>query len=138
CLRVIVDNFEELSDSQLSQVLEELRDNTSKYLDHHQFVIAGEHVAIGINELPITNHLQAQIANPARSALEMMAAARIFKPRWRYGYLPLEATLFTGRQIKANWERVALQTGACVDLWLWTLELLKNERRLPLFLVISG
>jgi hypothetical protein len=76
--------------------------------------------------------------NPVRSALREMASARLFSPRWRYGYLPLEATLLNGRQIKANWERVAQQMAARVDLWAQTLELLKNEKGLPLFLAISG
>ncbi|HKQ76446.1 MAG TPA: CHAT domain-containing protein [Blastocatellia bacterium] len=77
-------------------------------------------------------------ANPVRSALREINSARLFGPRWRYGHLPLEASLLTGRQIKPNWERVAQQTAARVDLWQQTLELLKNEKRLPLFLAISG
>ena len=77
-------------------------------------------------------------ANPVRSALREINSARLFAPRWRYGHLPLEATTLTGRQIKANWERVAQQTSARVDLWRRTLELLKNEKGLPLFLGISG
>ncbi len=77
-------------------------------------------------------------ANPVRTALRAITSARLFAPRWRYGYLPLEATLLYGLQIKPNWERVAQQTAARVDLWRQTLELLKNEKRLPLFLAISG
>lgn len=77
-------------------------------------------------------------ANPVRVALREINSARLFGPRWRYGYLPLEATMLTGRQIKANWERVAQQTAARVDLWAHTLEALKNEKQLPIFLAISG
>ncbi len=76
--------------------------------------------------------------NPAHSALREIRSARLFGPRWRYGYLPLEATMLSGRQIKANWERVSQQTAARVDLWRQTLELLRNEKGLPLFLAISG
>src|SRR5215468_2516687 len=77
-------------------------------------------------------------ANPVRSALREIDSARLFAPRWRFGHLPLEASLLTGRQIKPNWERFAQQTSARVDLWRQTLELLKNEKQLPLFLAISG
>lgn len=77
-------------------------------------------------------------ANPVRSTLRDTASARQFAPRWRYGNLPLEATMLTGRQIKVNWERVAQQMAARVDLWSQSLELLKNEKKLPLFLAISG
>ncbi|MGE0128151.1 MAG: CHAT domain-containing protein [Blastocatellales bacterium] len=75
-------------------------------------------------------------ADPVRTALREITAARDFEPRWRYGYLPLEATLLKG-EIKANWERVAQQTAARVDLWSQTAELL-NEKQLPRFLAISG
>ncbi len=77
-------------------------------------------------------------ANPVRSALRAIDSARRFAPRWRYSHLPLEASLLTGRQIMPNWERVAQQTAARVDLWRQTLESLKNEKGLPLFLAISG
>ncbi|HKE05260.1 MAG TPA: CHAT domain-containing protein, partial [Blastocatellia bacterium] len=77
-------------------------------------------------------------ANPVRSALREINSSRLFAPRWRFGHLPLEALLLTGRQIKPNWERVAQQTAARVDLWRQTLELLKNEKKLPVFLAISG
>ena len=79
-------------------------------------------------------------ANPVRTALRKMNSDRLFglRPNWRFGHLPLEATMLTGRQLKANWERVAQQTSARVDLWQRTVELLKNERGLPLFLAISG
>src|SRR5262249_22661635 len=73
-------------------------------------------------------------ANPVRSALREINSSRLFAPRWRFGHLPLEALLLTGRQIKPNWERVAQQTAARVDLWRQTLELLKNEKKLPVFL----
>ena len=76
--------------------------------------------------------------NPVRAALREINSARRFSPRWRYGHLPLEASLLAGRQIKPNWEHVAQQTAARVDLWRQTLELLKNEKQLPLFLAISG
>jgi hypothetical protein len=77
-------------------------------------------------------------ANPVRTALRQMDSSELFGPRWRYSYLPLEAIMLNGRQIKANWERVSQQTSARVDLWQQTLELLKNENGLPLFLAISG
>ncbi len=77
-------------------------------------------------------------ANPVRWALRAISTSGRFKPSWRYSDLPLEAVMLTGRQIIPNWERVAQQTAARVDLWEQTLELLKNEKALPLFLAISG
>jgi CHAT domain-containing protein len=77
-------------------------------------------------------------ADPVRSTLRAIASSRRFGPPWRYGYLPVEAALLSGRQIRPSWERAAQQTAARVDLWRQTLESLKGEKQAPLFLAISG
>jgi hypothetical protein len=77
-------------------------------------------------------------ANPVRLALREVSTAARFQPRWKYSDLPLEAVMLTGRLIKPNWERLTQQAAARVDLWAQSLELLKNEKGLPLFLAISG
>jgi hypothetical protein len=77
--------------------------------------------------------------NPVRAALRAIAAASLFQPRWQYGHLPLEAVLLTGGQQRGlNWEHVAQQTQARVDLWKQTSEILKPEKKEILCLAITG
>jgi hypothetical protein len=78
-------------------------------------------------------------SNPFRAALRAIAAAPSFQPRWQYGHLALEAVILTGGQQRGiNWEHVAQQTQARVDLWRQTLEILKPEKNEILCLAITG
>jgi hypothetical protein len=77
--------------------------------------------------------------NPVRAALRAIAAAPPFQPRWQYRHLALEAVLLTGGQQRGlNWEHVAQQTQARVDLWKQTLEILKPEKNEIICLAITG
>ncbi len=77
--------------------------------------------------------------NPVREALARIKDAPLFQPRWQYGHLPLEAVLLTGKQTRStNWELVAQQTQARVDLWSQTLEILRPDKKEIVSLAITG
>gem|GEM_PF-906260 len=60
-LRVIIDNFEDLSEVQCAQVLTELQVKIGRYFRRHQFVIALGHDSNTIRKLPITHLLDVQM-----------------------------------------------------------------------------
>ena len=77
--------------------------------------------------------------NPVIAALRSMAASTAFKPKWQYGFLPLEAVLLTGGQQRSpDWQRIVQQTATRVDLWKQTNDILVNVKSEMTMLAISG
>ncbi|MEK7830244.1 MAG: CHAT domain-containing protein, partial [Acidobacteriota bacterium] len=78
-------------------------------------------------------------ANRERETLREMTEEPKFRPIFKYGYLPLEAVMLIGDQIKPNWENQVLPQQGRVDLHSQLKSLLENtEGKQPLFIAITG
>lgn len=77
--------------------------------------------------------------NRERIALQAIAESPVFRPTWKYGYLPLEAVMLIRDQIKPNWENLVLPSQGQVDLQGQIISLLENfEGKEPLYIAITG
>ncbi len=77
--------------------------------------------------------------NRERLALRAITESPVFRPTWKYGYLPLEAVMLIKDQIKANWENLVLPSQGLVDLHGQIKSLLEQlEGKEPLFIAITG
>lgn len=78
-------------------------------------------------------------ANREREALRAMIESTIFRPTWKYGYLPLEAVMLIEDQIKPNWENLVLPTQGQVDLDGQIKNLLDQlDGKQPLLIAVTG
>ncbi|MFN0112443.1 MAG: CHAT domain-containing protein [Blastocatellia bacterium] len=78
-------------------------------------------------------------ANREREALRAISESPNLRPIFKYGYLPLEAVMLIGAQIKANWESLVLPQQGRVDLHKQLEYLMENyEGMQPLFIAITG
>lgn len=78
-------------------------------------------------------------ANRERETLRAINEEPKFRSIFKYGYLPLEAVMLTGDQIKPNWENQVLPQQGRVDLHGQLKSLLENcEGKQPLLIAITG
>lgn len=78
-------------------------------------------------------------SNRERETLREITQSPTFRPMFKYGYLPLEAVMLIGDQIKSNWENQVLPHQGRVDLHGQLTSLLENcEGKQPLLIAITG
>ncbi len=78
-------------------------------------------------------------ANREREMLRTILEEPRFRPVFKYGYLPLEAVVMAGDQIKSNWENQILPQQGRVDLHTQLMALLRQgEGKQPLLIAITG